>query len=127
MKENPDVRSQICSYYSSLFVFSNCPDIGVADSTQETEALHGTAYLKVPLGYLIEMTREGHGPTTIAAALGVRKELVELRWRMAVEFDELKNILDEVGDSKVSPEELPASVYEVGDLILTRKAVRLLF
>ncbi len=60
---------------------------GLPYSLQEEEADLGAAYLKVPFGYLAEMTREGHKPETIAAELGVRKELVELRWRMAVEFD----------------------------------------
>ncbi len=88
---------------------------GVANTIQEAQAFVGAAILKVPLGYLLEMARDGLSSEVIAGELGVRKELVELRWRMAVEFDELKNIFDEVEVSKVSPGELPAPVYEVGD------------
>lgn len=73
---------------------------GVANTIQEAQAFIGAAILKVPLGYLLEMAREGLSSEVIAAELGVRKELVELRWRIAVEFDELRDIFDDVDCSK---------------------------
>jgi hypothetical protein len=97
---------------------------GIADLIQENEALLGAAYLKVPLGYLLEMAREGLTSEVIAAELKVRKELVELRWKAAVESDELKGIFDDVPDTTktnqrvlINPPETSGEVEIIGQAI----------
>jgi hypothetical protein len=64
----------------------------------------GAALLLVPLGYLIEMVREGHSSEVIGGELKVRKELVELRWRLAIEFDEVGNFFDKATDKIIEAE-----------------------